>query len=334
MRILVLHSDVPPDAPADELDTLIAARAIADALQDRGHQPALSSFVFDFDRTRAAIAEHRPDVVFNMVEAVFRHGELALIAPAMLEKLNVTYTGSGATALATAGDKPLAKQFMRLAGLPTPDWDEAPFARLGRDNRYVVKSATEDASLGLDESCVVRGPEAVRTQAASLRRTHGGRWFAEEYIHGREFNVSILEDQEQPRVLPIPEMIFEGWAPERPRIVGYDAKWDDDSPDSVGTVRRFGGENEDPALYARLTELSQAAWRLFGLRGFARVDFRVGNNGEPVILEINPNPCLEESAGFAAAAGQAGMSYPDIIERIVLAARTTTHGDPIRGASQ
>ena len=261
-----------------------------------------------------------------MVEAVFRHGELALIAPVILEKLNMTYTGSPAATLAITADKPLAKRLMRLAGLPTPAWDEFPFALLGSNARYIVKSATEDASLGLDESCVVEGADAARVRADLLRRLHGGRWFAEAYIQGREFNISVLEEDGEPRVLPIPEMVFEGWAPERPRIVGYDAKWDDLSAESLGTTRRFGGEKDEPGLYVRLAELSRDAWRLFGLHGFARIDFRVGDDGEPMILEINPNPCLEAGAGFAAAANEAGMSYADVIERIVDAPLTADNG--------
>src|ERR1044071_3775908 len=193
MRVLVLHSDVAPDAPADELDTLYTARAIAEALESRGHRASLAPFVFDPRSLRALITEHRSDAVFNMVEAIFGQGELAPIVPTLLEKLNVPFTGCGAAPMALAGDKPLAKRMLRLAGLPTPDWDEPPFSSLEDDRRYIVKSATEDASLGLDDAAVVLGPVQARERAAFCRKTHGGRWFAEAYVHGREFNVSVIE---------------------------------------------------------------------------------------------------------------------------------------------
>jgi len=317
MRVLVLHSDVPPNAPADELDTLFSAHAIADTLGGCGHQVSLAPFAADPKAVRALIDEHRPDVVFNMVEAIFRQGELASIAPTILEKLNVPYTGCPAGPMAMAGDKTLAKRILRLGGLPTPDWDLPPFDHLNEGHKYVVKSATEDASLGLDDGAVVTGRDAALARAESSRRAHGGRWFAEVYIHGREFNISVLEENGEPRVLPIPEMTFEGWGEARPRVVGYDAKWAEESADCLGTVRRFGIDKAEPALRQKLAGLSEAAWRLFGLRGFARVDFRVGDDGEPTILEINPNPCLEPGAGFAAAAREAGMSYLDVIERIL-----------------
>ena len=102
MRVLVLHSDVAPDAPADEQDTLITARAIAEALESRGHRVSLAPFVFDPEALRALIAKHRADAVFNMVEAIFGQGELAPVVPTLLEKLNVPFTGCRAAPMALA----------------------------------------------------------------------------------------------------------------------------------------------------------------------------------------------------------------------------------------
>ncbi|MFL5238129.1 MAG: D-alanine--D-alanine ligase [Rhizomicrobium sp.] len=324
MRVLVLHSDIAPDAPADEQDTLITARAIAEALESRGHRTSLAPFVFDPEGLRALIGERRADAVFNMVEAIFRQGELASVVPTLLEKLNVPFTGCPAAPMALAGDKPLAKTMLRLAGLSTADWDEEPFDQVADGIRYIVKSATEDASIGLDDGALVTGREAALARAQACRREYGGRWFAEAYVEGREFNISVLEENGGPRVLPIPEMVFHNWDDNRPRIVGYEAKWAESSSDYNETVRQFRSEADDPALYKKLTELSQAAWRLFRLKGFARIDFRVSEAGDPFILEINPNPCLEPGSGFAAAAEQAGMTYAETIERILHAAMNPT----------
>lgn len=320
MRVLILHADIAPDAPADEQDTLITVQAIAEALESRGHRASTALFTFDPERLRQTIAEHRADAVFNMVEAIYRQGELAPAVCTLLEKLNIPFTGTRAAAMALAGDKPLAKHVMRLGGLPTADWDRAPFESLEPGRRYVVKSATEDASLGLDDAAVVIGPAAARARAEYCRKAYGGRWFAEAYIHGREFNVSVIEKGGSPQVLPIPEMTFQNWDENRPRLVGYTAKWEEECADSLNTVREFIDPTEEPALCSRLAELSLAAWQLFGLQGFARVDFRLGENGEPVILELNPNPCLEPGSGLAAAAAQAAMSYADLIETILVAA--------------
>jgi D-alanine-D-alanine ligase len=104
--------------------------------------------------------------------------------------------------------------------------------------------------------------------------------------------------------------------------VGYVAKWHEDSFEATRTVRAFGLEQNEPELAAALRELAERTWRLLGLTGYARIDFRVDEQSCPTILEINPNPCLSPDAGFAAAAAQAGMTYPALIERIVRAALT------------
>ena len=320
MRVLVLHSDVQPDAPADEQDTLITAQAVASALLDRGHDVELCAFVADSAHLTCALRDLGADVVFNLVESVFGQGDLAGIAAAMLSRLGIPLTGAASAALSCAADKCFAKRVLRSAGLPTPDWCEPPSWRgLSKDATYVVKSMDEDASVGLDDGAVVRG-EAVRSRAAACAERHGGRWFAEAYCPGREFNVSVLSDEGAPRVLPVAETKFEGWAHGRPRIVGYAAKWYSNSSDSIGTPRAFGIERELPGLANTLAELASSAWRLMDLRGYARVDFRLDARGMPMILELNPNPCLEPHAGFAAAAAQAGIAYRDLVERIVVEA--------------
>lgn len=321
MRVLVLHSDIGADAPPEEADTLMTARAIAETLRDLGHSAALAPFVSSPDGVRAAIDGAHADIVFNMVESVFGHDGLASVAPAMFEKLGVPYTGSGAATIALAGDKPLAKRILRAAGLPTPDWLMPPdWTGCDEAARYVVKSATEDASLGLDDGAVVVGRSAIATRMRACLARYGGRWFAERYIDGREFNVAMLEKDGAINALPVPEMRFENWPEGRPRIVGYQAKWDPGSIESENTVRGFGLERNDAALASDLTDLAQQAMRLFGLRGYARVDFRVDEQGRATILEVNPNPSLDPEAGFAAAAVQAGLTYNDLIAHILDAA--------------
>ena len=320
MRILVLHSDVPPDAPPEDQDTIIAARAVSEALVSRGHMAPLAAFVPELERLGALVARHAPDVVFNLVEGVDGKGLLAYRAPEMLDRLGVPYTGTGAQPLVLTNEKPRTKRLLRDAGLPTPDWAEPPDWQGLDDGHWIVKSADEDASVGLDDGSVVVGG-AVKARADDCAARFGGPWFAERYIDGREFNIAVLEEAHGPRVLPMAEMTFEEWPADRPRIVGYVAKWDDASFESTRTVRRFGVEEREPGLARDLRSLAERTWSLFGLRGTARVDFRVDGDGWPLILEINPNPGIAPDAGFAAAAARAGMSYAELIESIVLAAR-------------
>jgi D-alanine-D-alanine ligase len=320
MRVLILHSDVPPDAPPDEIDTLYTVDAVRDVLRERGYHVETAAFAPRPDHLRALLDRTKPDRVFNLVEAVFGLGQFATVAAQMLEAAGAAFTGCPGAAMAVAGDKPLAKALLRSLGLPTADWSMAPeWKGLAADRQYVVKHATEDASIGLDDKSVVLGRD-VAARAADSAARWGGRWFAEAYLPGREFNVSVIEEDGRPRVLPVPEMRFDNWEKGRVRLVGYAAKWDEESSDLVNTARDFSYARKNPALAAMLGDLVERAWHLFGLRGFARVDFRLDDTGQPMILELNPNSCLEPGAGLAAAAAEAGLSYGDLVARILDAA--------------
>jgi D-alanine-D-alanine ligase len=115
-------------------------------------------------------------------------------------------------------------------------------------------------------------------------------------------------------------MVFERWDDTRPRIIGYAAKWHENTQEYKDTTRVFGWQLREPKLHRALEALSRQCWSFFGLFGYARVDFRVDEHGDPFILEVNPNPCLEPNAGFAAACEQAGMSYADVVSHILNAA--------------
>jgi D-alanine-D-alanine ligase len=312
MNILVLHSDIPADAPPEDLDTLIAAEAVAAALAARGHQTEQAAF--REETLRQLLADRRPGIVFNLVEGVDGQGRLAPRAPEMLAALGQRFTGVSAKAMAATNDKPLTKMMLRQAGLPTPGWAVPPDWAGLDGGRWIVKSALEDASLGLDDGAVVEGGQVLK-RAADCAARFGGDWFAERYIEGREFNIAVLDG----KVLPMAEMRFERWPEGKPRIVGYDAKWEEDSAGWNGTVRVFGVERHEPRLADALRTACEQVWKLFGLTGFARVDFRVDLDGVPLILEINTNPCISPDAGFAAAAAEAGLSYEDLIEAITFA---------------
>jgi D-alanine-D-alanine ligase len=321
MRVLVLHSDIPPDAPPDEQDTLIQAEAIAQALVSLGHEIVKAPFTPHLSELKALVRETRADLLFNVVEAVDGSGYRAAQAIALFDELGIPYTGNRSEPVVTTCDKPLAKRKLADAGLPTPAWSVPPdWEGLSDTETYIVKSALEDASIGLDDNAVLKGRNAVRARAELCAQRHGGHWFAEAFVDGREFNVAVLEENSRPRVLPMAEMRFEAWPDGKPKIVGYTAKWNEASLDATHTVRDFSWSEREPELAAQLRELSEQACRLFGLRGYARVDFRVAPSGQPTILELNPNPCIEPGAGFAAAARQAGYDYRELIRRIVEAA--------------
>ena len=318
MRILVLHSDIGENPPPEEIDTITSSNAVADGLRNNGHIVSLAAFSPDPDKLQAVLDAHKADIVFNMVEGIDGLGALAPVAPRMLDEAGVIFTGVDAVGMAMTTDKPLTKRKMREAGIPTADWSEGPdWKGLKDDRRYIVKSTLEDASVGLDDGCVCLGKD-VRARAEISAARLGGKWFAEEYIEGREYNISMMDGLDgEPFVFPLAEMRFDDWPADKPRIVGYGAKWDDSLDINDQMVRDFTTEQKDPVLAAKLRKACIRTWKLFGFTGYVRVDFRVTPDGEPMVLEVNTNPCIAPDAGFAAAGEQIGLSYDQLVQRVV-----------------
>lgn len=327
MRVLILHNAVPEGAPPDERDVLTQAEAVAEALRSLGHDPRPWPCTLDLERLRCDLLAEAPGCVWNIVESLGGHGRLIGHVPALLDALGIPYTGAPAEAMVLTSNKILGKAWLQACGLSVPPTVATHPARLPQVPSesavpaaalYVVKSVWEHASIGLDEDTLVKGappgPEALAARAAAL----GGACFVEPFVEGREFNLSLLSGgPDSPEVLPPAEIDFTEFPEGKPRLVGYRAKWDEGSFEYHHTPRRFDFPAEDERLLALLGKLARRAWRHLGLRGYARVDFRVDTNGRPWILEVNANPCLSPDAGFAAAVARAGLTFPQVVERIL-----------------
>jgi len=195
---------------------------------------------------------------------------------------------------------------------------------------FLQKSAWSHASAGLVEELwqITTPDDQARLCHLLSQRSWQSQepWFAERYIDGREFNLSLIAGETGPIVFPPAEIDFSAFPPEKLRIVGYNAKWQADSFEYSATPRRFAFPEEDQPLLRQLEAVARECWRVFGLRGYVRVDFRVDSGGQPWILEINTNPCLSPDAGFAAAGAQAGWSFDRIVEAILAdALRASSH---------
>jgi D-alanine-D-alanine ligase len=150
-----------------------------------------------------------------------------------------------------------------------------------------------------------------------LARTDSYNFFVEEFVDGREFNLSVLAGPDGPQVLPPAEIIFTNFPEGKPKVVGFSAKWKEDSFEYKNTHRTFDFKPSDEQLLAKLMSLAKQCWNVFGLNGYARVDFRVDKNGNPCVLEVNANPCISPDSGFFAACKQAGIPFKDAVKRIV-----------------
>ena len=320
-KIVILHSDISPDASQDELDCLQQAEAIAQALRTLHYEPILLPFELNLNNTITMLQSLKPTAVFNIVETLDSKGSLIHYAPALLDSLRIPYTGCGTQAVFQTSNKPLAKKIMSYAGIATPDWlDQEGFChQTDAADLYLIKSSWEHASIGLDEHSFVSNTNKANLLKEMSRRKEklGGSCYAEAYIDGREFNVALISDKSGVKLLPIAEMLFRDYAPDKPKIVDYKAKWVADSFEYNNTIQNFDFSEKDANLISSLREIALRCWDLFSLRGYARVDFRVDNNGNPWVLEVNTNPCLSPDAGFAAMLGQAKIKYHDAIGLII-----------------
>jgi D-alanine-D-alanine ligase len=329
-RALLLHGVLDPADRPDEADTLVQVREVGAILEALGWRTEVLGLGLDL-RPLALRAADPPDLVFYLVEALEGRAGLQHLPAALLDVLSVPYTGAPATALQLTTDKLAAKRLLRRLGLPTPDWVE-PGEPADPERLWIVKAVDEDASLGLDAGAVVNGAEVPR-RIAAMRARFGGRWFAEAFIEGREFNVPLLEGPRGVELLPIGEIDFADFPADRPAIVDYDAKWTPGSITWETTPRRFDTRPGDGPLRAELARLARTAWQLFGLAGYARVDLRVDARRRPWILEVNANPCLSADAGFVAALEQAGLDQRAAVERIVAAAHGRRRAPPFAVAA-
>ncbi len=317
MNVAVLHGEVHPDAGEDEQDVLVEVECISRALLEEGYNPVPVPFSLDIKKAINKLEEIKPSFVFNLVETVEGKGNLIYFAPAILNHLNIPYTGSKLDAIYVTSNKVLTKKFLKSSGIKTPAWYEID-SLPGDDMEVpcIFKSIWEHASIGLDEDSVVFQKDKL-SEEIKKRIFRGEKdSFVESYIDGREFNISILEGKNGPEVLPHGEIKFVDYH-DKIKVVGYRAKWDSDSFEYHHTNRTFDFSEEDKTLLEKLSNISVACWNLFKLSGYGRVDFRVDNSGTPWVLEVNINPCLSPDAGFIAAAQRAGLSFNDVIKRIV-----------------
>jgi D-alanine-D-alanine ligase len=271
---------------------------------------------------RREIERAKPDVAFNRVESLGGSDAMQAAVTLLLDTMDVPYTGNPTATLVATASKVRVKERLLSAGLPTPEWVGGGFAfsSVVGATHFILKSVYEHASFEMDDSCIVGPVDADDiARLVDQRSMESGRpFFAERFVSGREFNLSLLG--RDPQVLPPAEIDFSAFPPEKPRIVGYGAKWDRDSFEFDNTPRRFDFPPSDRKLLKRLHELSVECWRLFDLKGYARVDFRCDELNRPWILEINTNPCLSPTSGFAAALNAAEIEYDGGVQRILDAA--------------
>lgn len=295
-------------------------QVVSQALRELGFEPVAVPLALDLKAVARSLRRLQPVFVFNLVETVQGKGHYIHLGPTLLDGLGLPYTGASTTALFITSNKLLTKKILAATGLPTPAWLQAEGVFRGAmafPGPYIIKSVWEHGSVGLDDDAVVM--DGARLKAALQRRAQepAAPWFVERYIPGREFNLSLLAHPHGLELLPPAEIRFTDYPAGKFRIVGYRAKWAEDSFEYQHTHRCFDFPPEDARLLRQLARLATACWYLFELRGYARIDLRVDTDGQPWVLEVNANPCLAPDSGFVAAAARAGWRFTQVVQRII-----------------
>jgi D-alanine-D-alanine ligase len=327
LNVLIVHNPVADQAALDEADVLVQVQAVQEALQSLGHNCTTLSWPEDMRQAReslqASLQAGTWDVVFNLVESIQGSAKTVHLVPAMLQESGRTCTGGSAWSLLHSTNKLLAKAVLAQYGLPTPAWlDMQGQGNAQAPGRFIVKSVWEHASFGLDEDNVVHVSSQARLLAEIKARQKrlGGECFAEEYVPGREFNLAVLEREGLPQVLAPAEILFTEYTEDKSQVVGFRAKWQEQSFEYKNTKRRLAFPEADVPLLRRLTEIAKQCWQAFALSGYARIDLRVDAKGRPWIIDVNANPCLSPDAGFQASCAASGLTFPEVVSLLLRSA--------------
>jgi D-alanine-D-alanine ligase len=344
--VLILYSlpapffpDGTPDIFGQE-SVLSRLQAVKQALVSSGYPAQALEARGDLTVLLKKIRSAKADLVFNLCEEFLGRTRLEMNIAALLELLDLPFTGSSALVLGLSQDKGKTKSILAHGGIPTPAycvWQPGMDRLLsGLPFPLIIKPLLEDASLGIDNDAYIPDEKTLRQQVQKIHQGYG-QVLVEEYIEGRELNVSILGNK-KPQVLPISEIDFSSMPPGLPRICSYAAKWVENSREFSSTVPRCPASLPSK-VEEEVKRVSLEAYRIMDCRDYARVDIRLSAEGTPYVLEINANPDISPDAGMTRSAKMAGYTYPEFIALMVEISWTRydslrSHSRPRRASRQ
>jgi D-alanine-D-alanine ligase len=326
LRVLVLmHEDlIPPDTIEGLSDEQIAPWKaeydVVAGLEALGHDVRPLGMSDDLGVVRRAIHKWKPHVAFNLLEEFHGVAIYDQHVVSYLELVRQAYTGCNPRGLMIAHDKALSKKILAYHRVSTPRFTVFPRNRAPRRPRrfgfpMLVKSAIEDASLGISEDSIVYDEKRLFDRVKFVHREIESDAMVEEYIEGRELYVGVIGNQRLV-TFPVWEMLFTKMPEGMPRIASAEVKWDFRYQKKYGITTR-AATDLSPALVERIDRVCKRVYRLLSLTGYARLDLRLTPNGRIYVIEANPNPNLEYGEDFAESAHTAGVSYEALLQRIL-----------------
>lgn len=293
--------------------------AVVHALQKEGFDTRAVNIKEDLGKFERLLRRDPPDVVFNLVEFFHDNPRLEGSVAGIFELYGIPYTGAGPFALGLCQRKGLTKQVLLANGVPTPRYRllTQPLVpkRHGLHYPLIVKPSREDASMGLDKGSVVYDYQGLVERVNMVFSSFKPPIIVEEFVEGRELHVSILGN-DPPIVLPIIEFDFSGLPPDHPTIISYAAKWNP-LDESYHRVHSGCPAKLSQRLKKKVEAISLAAYRITGVRDYARLDLRLDAHNRAYVLEVNPNPDLTDGVSFMESADEAGLSFSATLRKIV-----------------
>lgn len=326
LRVLALIHEhlVPPDSneglSVEEVNNFRMEADVLRALNELGHDVTVLGVTDELVAVRRAIEDVEPDVCFNLLTHFLDVGAYHAHVVSYLELLQTSYTGCNPRGLLLAGDKALSKKILSYHRIPVPRFGVfrhgvavRSAGRLGFP--LFVKSVSEEASAGIAQASIVRDLDSLRERVDFVHRNLGTDAIAEEYIEGRELTVGVLGN-DRLKALPLLELTFDNLPEGAKPIMTSRAKWDLAYQKKVG-IHSGPPEELPEGTAAAIEKTAKRIYRALSLSGYARIDLRLAVDGRVFVIEANPNPDLCESEDFAFSAGEVGLPYGALIQRIL-----------------
>ena len=326
LRVLALvHRHlIPPDQIEEGTDITSAPWRteydVMSTLRGMGHEVQVLGVHDDLRDIRRAATEWKPHIAFNLLEGFDDIVIFDQNVVSHLELLKLAYTGCNPRGLLLARDKSLSKKLLAYHRISVPEFEVYRVGRpVKRPKRLafplMVKSLTQEASIGISQASVVDSDEKLAERVAFIHQSIGTAAIVEQYIEGRELYVSIIGNQAL-QALPVWELFFSNMPPDARRIATDRVKW------SVKYQKKYGidsGPAKDltDVQAEKIQHLCKRAYRALELSGYARIDLRLDEAGHVWVLEANPNPQIARGEDFAASAEKAGISYEGVLQRII-----------------
>ena len=314
---------VPPkDASGHDLATVNwkTEYDVTRTLEQMGHTLLQLGIKDDLGVIRKRIEEDKPHVVFNLLEHFHEVSGFDSHVVSYLELLRVPYTGCNPRGLILARDKSISKTLLASHRVPVPASAVVPVGRKVRRPKQlvfplIVKSLTQDASIGISQASVVEDDEKLRERVEFVHSSVGTDAIIEQFIEGRELYVGILGNVRL-TVFPVWELQLDAMPDDAHRIATERVKW---SPKYQKKYRIRSGEVRDlpAATLDRIRHVCRRVYRILSMSGYGRIDLRLGADGRFWVIEANPNPQIAFGEDFAESAEHAGVSYPDLLQRII-----------------